>query len=549
MLNREFGADLSVDEAESYYGNPEKVKRDLGDLGDEGPSCSNCFNTLSRADLRELKDTGRCPYCGENIVATDGGIDTSSDGTEQSGRSAQAPDPDDYHISTIEELDAMRVAAGFSMKDLSDCAGFKSNRFSHILNNDVNPQTRTIRAFLTALQVFDGHSPSGDQGPDPEPSELVDEDSDGPTEVDVERIAARLRRLDPDAVGEDPTPPEADETLRTDGGTVEDDTEQRERFVYRKGGKKLSAFPYPGGKTSYVDEIVRQFPEHRRFVEPFGGSAAVLLNKPSSYIEVFNDLNSDIVHFFEVVRERKEELQEWLRRTPFSRELHEKWGRAFYQGERPDDDLEHAGRWYYLRYTQYGGKVDRFSGFKTSIKRNEARSLWGATEHLDEVVARLQDVILENQDYRKVVDRYDRPDTLFYFDPPYFETTYNYYGTGEFDHQQLAEVLTEIEGYWICSYGDLPPSLKARLIWNRREGGEWTVQQFTAHYSLDTVEGEERDEADEHLVMNFDPRDKPEFTAASQTTFGDVFIATTDGGRTPASHGTGNDRSEGGETQ
>jgi len=318
-------------------------------------------------------------------------------------------------------------------------------------------------------------------------------------------------------------------------------TEQREGVVYRKGGKKLSAFPYPGGKTSYVDEIVRQFPEHRRYCEPFGGSAAVLLNKPSSYIEVFNDLNSDIVHFFEVVRKRKEELQEWLRRTPFSRELHEKWGRAFYQGERPDDDLERAGRWYYLRYTQYGGKVDRFSGFKTSIKRNEARSLRGATEHLDEVVTRLQDVILENQDYREVIDRYDRPDTLFYFDPPYFETTYNYYGTGEFNHQQLADALTEIEGFWICSYGDLPPSLKARIIGDHRYGGGWTVQQFTAHYTLDTEEGEELDEADEHLVMNFDPRDKPEFTAVTQATLKDDFVASTDGGDN-RSVDTGTDR-------
>jgi len=321
-------------------------------------------------------------------------------------------------------------------------------------------------------------------------------------------------------------------------------TEQREGVVYRKGGKKLSAFPYPGGKTSYVDEIVRQFPEHRRYIEPFGGSAAVLLNKPTSYIEVFNDLNSDIVHFFKTVRERKDELQEWLRQTPFSRELHKRWGRAFFQGERPDDDLERAGRWYYLRYTQYGGKVNRISGFKTSIKRNEARSLRGATVHLNEVVARLQNVILENQDYRKVIDRYDRPDTLFYFDPPYVETACNYYGTGDFDHQQLVDVLSDLEGYWICSYGDLPDAFKPRLIGNRRGGGEWTVQQFIAHYSLDTEEGEERDEADEHLVMNFDPRDEPEFTDASQTTLKDAFVAA-NGGRNACDVDTGTDHSGG----
>jgi DNA adenine methylase len=304
----------------------------------------------------------------------------------------------------------------------------------------------------------------------------------------------------------------------------------REDVVYRRGGKKLSAFPYPGGKTSYVGEIVRQFPEHRRYIEPFGGSAAVLLNKPLSYIEVFNDLNSDIVHFFEVLRNRKDELQEWLRQTPFSRELHERWGSAWFQGERPDDALERAGRWYYLRYTQYGGKINVFSGFKTSIKRNEARSFRGATEHLDEVVARLHNVIIENQDYREVVDRYDRPDSLFYFDPPYVGTRDNFYGTGEFDHQQLVDVVSDIEGYCVCSYGDLPDAFQP-LIENRREGGggsQWTLRQFTAHYSLSTEEGEERDEADEHLLLNFDPRDEPEFTDASQTTLEEAFAGEDD---------------------
>ena len=162
----------------------------------------------SREEFRRYRDAGNDQ---EERPMTDGGQPADAE-------QPMAPDPDDYRIPTIDELDAMRVAAGLSMKDLSDCAGFKSNRVSHILNNDVNPQTRTIRAFLTTLQAFDGHSPSGEQGPDPEPSELVDDDSDGPTEVDVDRIAARLRRLGHDAVGEDPTPPDADENLLTDGG-------------------------------------------------------------------------------------------------------------------------------------------------------------------------------------------------------------------------------------------------------------------------------------------------------------------------------------------
>lgn len=271
----------------------------------------------------------------------------------------------------------------------------------------------------------------------------------------------------------------------------------------------LSAFPYPGGKTSLVDEVVQYFPEHRRYVEVFGGSAAVLLNKPPSYIEVYNDLNSDIVHFFEVVRERREELQEWIRTTPYSRELHEQWARAFYDGERPNDDVERAGRWFYLRYTQYGAKIDRYSGFKPSIKRNEARSLRGSARGLDEVVERLQEVTIENQDFEQVIERYDRENTLFYLDPPYLGTAYNYYGTGEFDHERLAEVLDDCEGDWIVSYGELPDPIEAVSS---------TVKEFPAHYSLDVRDGESRDESTERLAMNFDPAESPSFTAADQLT-------------------------------
>jgi DNA adenine methylase len=275
----------------------------------------------------------------------------------------------------------------------------------------------------------------------------------------------------------------------------------------------LSAFPYPGGKTIHVDEIVSCFPAHRRYVEPFGGSAAVLLNKPESYIEVFNDLNDDLVHFFRTLRDRREELQEWLRETPFSRSLHGEWARAFYRGERPDDDLERAGRWFYLRYTQYGGKVDRFSGFKSSIKRNEARSFRGAIKHLDAIVKRFQEVTIECQDFEAVIDRYDRPDTLFYLDPPYVETDYNYYGGGPFDHQRLVDALGRVDGYWVCSYGELPDGLVTTAD---------EIREFGVHYSLNTGNDENRKPGTERLVMNFNPDEEPAFSEAEQATLSEV---------------------------
>jgi DNA adenine methylase len=283
----------------------------------------------------------------------------------------------------------------------------------------------------------------------------------------------------------------------------------------------LSAFPYPGGKTTYCQEVIQRMPDHRRYVEPFGGSAAVLLNKPQSYIEVFNDLDDDVVHFFRVLRERREELEAWLQRTPFSRSVYEDWVSEFYGGHRPNDDVERAGRWFYLRYTQFNGSLDRRNGFKTGGKRNEARSFRGSIQDLETVAARFAEVTIECQPYYDVLDRYDNPDTLFYLDPPYYETDSDrdhYRVGGDFDHARFVDELRDRDGDWIVSYHRLPPRL---------EDVAETVESYTAMYSMSYDDS--RQEAQEKLAMNFDPSEEPEFTAAHQTT---LDVATDGGGAT-----------------
>lgn len=274
----------------------------------------------------------------------------------------------------------------------------------------------------------------------------------------------------------------------------------------------LSAFPYPGGKTPYWQTICRYFPAHRRYVEVFGGGAAVLLNKPESYIEVYNDRDSDVVQFFETVREHRADLEKWLRATPFSRELHQRWGRAFFDGYRPNDPVERAGRWFYLRYTQYGSKLNGISGFKASGKRNEALSFRGGIEALDQIVDRLQHVTIENEDFESLIRRYDRENTLFYCDPPYVGPGDEIYQT-EFDHERLANVLGDCEGSWIVSYDKIPDPLAAVTE---------TVASFGASYSLHYTVDEGRRESTELLAMNFDPQQVPSFSAAEQRTFGDI---------------------------
>jgi transcriptional regulator with XRE-family HTH domain len=127
------------------------------------------------------------------------------------------PDADAFRVPTITELDAMRTALNLSQAELSRQADLEQGRFSHILHNDVDPHASTLRAFLDVLQ--DAEPKTDDDiertGPKPEPSPNADHDPE-----DFDKLSAQLRHSPPDAVGEDPRPPEQerDEGVRTDGG-------------------------------------------------------------------------------------------------------------------------------------------------------------------------------------------------------------------------------------------------------------------------------------------------------------------------------------------
>lgn len=278
-----------------------------------------------------------------------------------------------------------------------------------------------------------------------------------------------------------------------------------------------NVFPYPGGKSKYADWIISYFPKHSSYIEPFGGSGAVLLNKQRSKQEVFNDLNGDIIQFFETVRDSTEELIKWVENTPYSRELYERYSEDYRSGERPDDPIERAGRFFYLRYAQFGGQLEGKQSFR--VTRNPdarggyiPRDINSKARNLSEVAARFSEVVIESAGYVDVVERYDYENAFFYFDPPYVDVGDNYYShEGEFDHEEFVSVLSEIAGRWVVSYGELPSGLDGYHIASREQ-----------RYSLNLRDGVEQDRKTERLVMNFDPEQTPSFSAPEQATLAEA---------------------------
>lgn len=273
-----------------------------------------------------------------------------------------------------------------------------------------------------------------------------------------------------------------------------------------------SVFPFPGGKSYLAPWIIEHFPEHKCYVEVFGGSGAVLVNKPESHTEVYNDLDGDLVQFFKVLREREDELVDWLNKTPYAREQHQEWKEDFYSGERPDDPIERAGRFFYLRYSQYAAKYRTASGFASAHQRNKARKLRNATEKLHEFTDRFKNVQIENLDYADLIDRYDSEDTFFYCDPPYVdEGDALYRHDGDFDHERFVDTLSKTEGKWAVSYQRLPEGLQDYTVVEKGRS-----QFMNKQHDNDT----RSTEVTERLILNYDMDEAGnfEFDDTEQTT-------------------------------
>ena len=270
-----------------------------------------------------------------------------------------------------------------------------------------------------------------------------------------------------------------------------------------------NVFKYPGAKTQMANWIIDKFPAHRTYVEVFGGSAAVLANKDKSQVEIYNDADGDLVHFFETLRDNGKELREWLSQTPHSRELHDKYATEYYDGYRPDDDIERAGRFFYLRETQFAQKYTKKSGYSYQKKRNGARALHTKVDRLTEWQERFRHVQIEQLDCVDLIDRYDSPKTFFYCDPPYMDEGDDLYSQESFNHGAVVDALSNIEATWVVSYTRVPEPL--------RELAE-TMYSQDRQVSMRKGQGDWEKTNTERLVLNYDPETEPLFSAAEQET-------------------------------
>lgn len=209
----------------------------------------------------------------------------------------------------------------------------------------------------------------------------------------------------------------------------EEIVEKNSNVVYlRSRRRRRIVFGWYGGKFSHLDWLLPLLPKCHHYCEPFSGSGAVLLNRESSPVETYNDIDGDVVTFFRVLRDRHEELIRAIALTPFSRE---EYHLAIYGSTHGIGDVERARRFYIkARQTRTGlaqtASLGRWANCKDTSRSGMSGvvSRWlGGVDALDDIAQRLIRVQIENRPAIDIIRLYDSPTTLFYCDPPYLHAT------------------------------------------------------------------------------------------------------------------------------
>jgi len=199
-----------------------------------------------------------------------------------------------------------------------------------------------------------------------------------------------------------------------------------------------------GGKKLLRKKIMGLFPENfERYIEVFGGAGWVLFAKDKhADMEVYNDVNGELVNLFRCVKHHPEALQKELEYSLISRE------QFFECRDIPGStDIQRAAKFFLLVKNSYGTDLRSFGC--------RGRDLDKAIERLPEVNKRLSRTVIENKDFESLIKTYDRAEALFYLDPPYYEAE-KYYPDrfNPDDHARLRSTLENIKGRFILSYND-----------------------------------------------------------------------------------------------
>lgn len=252
----------------------------------------------------------------------------------------------------------------------------------------------------------------------------------------------------------------------------------------------IGPLSYIGGKNRLAKRIIAILPEHITYVEPFAGGAQVLFHKPPSNVEVINDLDFEVVNFFRVCQWHYEEFVRYLRFCLVSRKLHELHVKT---DPTTLTDIQRAGRFFYLQKNSFGGLVVK-QKYHYGVIQHPNYNPDRIPEIIEQAHRRLARVQIESLPYEQVLEKYDRPTTVFYLDPPYWQRKLYRFNFSDQNFQDLERRLHDIKGRFILSLDDHPEI--------RKLFGNWRLVPVEITYTAQRKTGKKFQEL---LILNFEP--------------------------------------------
>ena len=263
----------------------------------------------------------------------------------------------------------------------------------------------------------------------------------------------------------------------------------------------IGPLAYIGGKRRIAPQLIRLFPPHLTYVEPFAGGAQVFFHKPASRVEVLNDRDGDIINFLRVCQHHHRELLRVMRYWVASRDWH---AALALEHADPLTDVQRAARFLYLQKNSFGGRLTRQT-FHYCVTQPSNFNPDRLPVIVQAAAKRLAHVQLENWSYEKVLARYDRPTTFFYLDPPYAGLSLYRFNFADDDFFALAERLRTLQGRFLLSVNECAVTREAfarfhvhsiRLVYTANRQVPSATELLVANYPFTAHATDERPTAD-----------------------------------------------------
>ncbi|MCF5803493.1 DNA adenine methylase [Pseudomonas tremae] len=251
--------------------------------------------------------------------------------------------------------------------------------------------------------------------------------------------------------------------------------------------------PWMGGKRRLADRLIPLFPPHECYVEVFAGGAALYFMRPQAApVEVLNDINGDLVTLYRVVQNHLEEFVRQFKWALSSRQVFE-WQKM----TRPETltDIQRAARFFYLQHHAFAGKVSGQT-FGTATT-GPAINLLRIEENLSAAWQRLSGTYVENLPWLDCAERYDRPHTFHYMDPPYWQTAGYGVDFSFENYERMADFMRRCKGKVMVSINDHPD---IRRVFEGFHFGTVDIRYSTANQRKVKA-----DVSGELVIMNWEP--------------------------------------------